>query len=157
MKSILLFKLICHALACVTFISFANASESYKTFNYFGIEIRMHEVNACNSGPDIVRQGDGYLCYSLPSEASKVSPKEHGCLKRVIYESGKGDIIRTGFWFDWNEARQTNSVKLYGAPASEATAGPTLYFNDKGYIELNGDDPAPRFITACRLSGPLND
>ena len=137
--------------------SAASGSEEYEKFDYFGIEIRMYTVEVCGSHNDIVFQGDGYLCYSLPSKTNNVSPYEHGCLKRVIYESGRGGIIRTGFWFDWNEARQTNSVTLYGAPASEATVGATLYFNEKGYIELNGDDPAPRFITACRLSGPFND
>ena len=137
--------------------SAASGSEEYEKFDYFGIEIRMYNVEVCGSHNDIVFQGDGYLCYSLPSKTNNVSPYEHGCLKRVIYESGRGGIIRTGFWFDWNEARQTNSVTLYGAPASEATVGATLYFNEKGYIELNGDDPAPRFITACRLSGPFND
>ena len=81
-------------------------------------------------------------------------------MKRVIYESGRGGIIRTGFWFDWNEARQATEIQLYGAkgwPKSEGMAGPTLYYNGDGYIELNGDDPAPEFVTACRVSGPATD
>ena len=140
--------------------SVANAVEQYEKFDYFGIEIRMHNVEACGSRNNIAVQDDGYLCYFLPSKNNNASPFEHGCLKKVVYESGRGDIIRTGFWFDWNEARQAAEVQLYGAkgwPKSEGLAGPTLYFNNDGYIELNGDDPAPEFVTACRISGPSPD
>lgn len=147
-------------LICFALSSAASGSEEYEKFDYFGIEIRMYNVEVCGPHNDIVFQDDGYLCYSLPSKTNNVSPYEHGCLKRVVYESGRGGIIRTGFWFDWNEARQAAEVRLYGAkgwPNSEGMAGPMLYYNGDGYIELNGDDPAPEFVTACRVSGPATD
>ena len=148
------------ALIFFTIGSVANGVEQYEKFDYFGIEIRMHNVEVCGANNDINVQDDGYLCYSLPSKNNNASPYEHGCLKKVVYESGRGDIIRTGFWFDWNEARQAAEIELYGAkgwPKSEGLAGPTLYYNDDGYIELNGNYPTPEFVTACRLSGPAAD
>ena len=139
------------------FLDQPNAQYQYEKFDYFGIEVRMYEVEACGSTSDILSQGNGYLCYKLPSGKNNPSPTAHGCLKRIIYKTGRGAMVRVGFWFDKSQSEQGHHITLYGD--GEASVGTILNYNDKGFIELDREafrqNPAPEFVTACRLSRPL--
>ena len=47
------------------------------------------------------------------------------------------------------------------AGVGAASVGTILHYNDKGFVELDREsfrqNPAPEFVTACRLSGPASD
>ena len=123
-------------------------AKAYELSNYNGIEIRMHDVELCPSCETLLKKEDGFLCYSKATLADKAI-SEHGCLRRRIYPSGRGDVLRTGFWFSWNEFRQAIQVSLYGE--NETKIGSQLLYNNDGFIEIGAGEQATGFILSCRI------
>lgn len=125
---------------------------AYEVIDYFGIEVRMHDVEECPKYESILEHNNGFLCYSSPSLENKF-PREHGCLIRVIYPSGRGAVNRTGFWWDWNETRQAQQLTLLGN--NEALIGSSIFYNETGVIEVETSEEKTAFVTSCRLSKSL--
>ena len=127
--------------------SFAAAGERYQIINYFGMTVHMHDVNVCPSYNEILKKNVGFICFSPPSE-TKNYPNEYGCLIRQ-----KNNVLRTGFWFDWNETRNAYSIRLMGDYEEEV--GSSIYFNEHGHSEIRSSDMPSKPVTACRVADLL--
>ena len=57
--------------------------------------------------------------------------KDSGCLLRVIYESGRGDILRVGKWIHYFNGKRSEGY--HGE--HETMVGTWKYFDEEGELE----------------------
>ena len=80
--------------------------------DFSGYRILTKFVDNCADQPNL---DNGELCFSR-RVISKFEYDE-GCIKRVLYQSGRGDYLRTGVWRTYNQDGQTLRESLYNDEA----------------------------------------
>lgn len=76
--------------------------------DFSGYQISTVFVGNCSDGTNL---DNGALCYFR--RIINKSEYTEGCLKRVIYESGRGDQLMTGIWRHFNQDGQILNESLY--------------------------------------------